>query len=303
MAKPLSAAIPAAAASVSSAESAKSAVSWGAIFAGAVAASALTLLLTLLGSGLGLSLASPFGGDGPSVTTFAVSAAVWLIIVQWLSSAFGGYMTGRLRTKWSGIHNDEAFFRDTAHGILAWAIATLVAAGLLGSVVSSTIGTGVQAAASLTGTAVATTAGAAATSDSAGNATSYFVDTLLRPADPRTAQTGPNGTDATSEVSRILMHGATTGTIPEGDRTYLSQLIAARTGLSEADANSRVDSVLKSIEDAKTAAADAAETARKASATTALIGAVSLLIGAICAGIGAALGGRQRDDDNLYIRR
>lgn len=107
-------------------ESSTSAVSWSAIIAGAFSASALTFVLMLLGSGLGLTMVSPWTNQGASITTFAVSAAIWLIVVQWLSSALGGYMTGRLRARWIGVHTDETFFRDTAHGFLAWAVATLL---------------------------------------------------------------------------------------------------------------------------------------------------------------------------------
>ena len=124
-----------------------SAVSWAAIIAGAVGAAALSLILLLLGSGLGLSMASPW--SGPSATTFAVSTAIWLIVVQWLASGVGGYIAGRLRTKWNGIHTDEVAFRDTAHGFLAWALATLLVAGLLGSAVSSIVGGGASAVSSI----------------------------------------------------------------------------------------------------------------------------------------------------------
>ncbi|MDQ0319432.1 hypothetical protein QO002_001570 [Pararhizobium capsulatum DSM 1112] len=284
-------------------ESSRSAVSWGAILAGAVAASALTLVLMLVGSGLGLTMISPWSSEGASVTTFAVSTAVWLIIVQWLASALGGYVTGRLRTKWVGVHTDEVFFRDTAHGLMAWAVATLLIAGVLSSAVSSTIGAGVQATATLT--AAATAATAAATSDNAPDSnnqlTGYFVDSLLRPADPPTPPATASTDDATAEVSRILVSSAAKGEMSEADKTYLGQLVAARTGLSDADAKARVNSVLKSVEDAKVAAQEAADTARKTSATVALLGALSLFIGAFVAGVGAALGGRQRDDEAVYL--
>ncbi len=276
-------------------ESSHSAVSWGAIIAGAVAASAITLVLSLVGSGIGLSLASPFSSGGSSLATFAIGGAIWLIIVQWASAGFGGYIAGRLRTKWTGVNRDEVFFRDTAHGILAWALATLIVAGALGSAVSSTIGAGVQATATLT--AGATAAGAAAASSDAGsNATSYFVDSLLRPANPGTPPAGSTGDDTAGQVSRILLTSAANGEMSAGDRTYLDQLVASRTGLSEADAKARVDAVLKSVDDAKAAAAKAAETARQTSATIALFGALSLLIGGFIAGVGAAIGGRQRDE-------
>src|SRR5690349_17076553 len=103
----------------STTESSSTAVSWGAVIAGAFAACTLSLILMLLGSGLGLTMVSPWSGTGPSVTTFAVSTAVWLVIVQWLSSGVGGYLAGRLRTKWVNVHTDEVYFRDTAHGFLA----------------------------------------------------------------------------------------------------------------------------------------------------------------------------------------
>jgi len=118
-------------------ESSSSAVSWGPIVAGAFAASTLTLILMLLGSGLGLTMVSPWSNEGASVTIFAVSTAIWLVVIQWLSSAAGGYLTGRLRTKWVGIHTDETFFRDTAHGFMAWALATLLVVLVLGSALVS----------------------------------------------------------------------------------------------------------------------------------------------------------------------
>lgn len=283
-------------------ESTDSAVSWSAIIAGAVAAAAITIVLSLLGSGIGLSIVSPFSSQGASLTTFAVTAAIWFIIVQWASAAFGGYIAGRLRTKWTGVNRDEVFFRDTAHGVLAWALATLIVAGALGSAVSSTIGAGVQATATVT--AGATAAGAAAASSDAGsNATSYFVDSLLRPATPTATPAGTPAADAAGEVSRILLNSAATGEMPAGDRTYLDQLVAAKTGLSEPDAKARVDAVLKSVDDAKVAATEAAETARKTSASVALFGALSLLIGGFVAAVGAALGGRQRDEIDGVLPR
>ena len=108
-------------------ESSASAVSWGPIIAGALAASTISFILMLLGSGFGLTMVSPWSNQGASITTFAVSTAIWLVIVQWLASGVGGYLTGRLRTKWVGIHTDETFFRDTAHGFMTWALATLLA--------------------------------------------------------------------------------------------------------------------------------------------------------------------------------
>ncbi len=288
-------------------ESSASAVNWGPIVAGAFAASTLTFILMLLGSGLGLTMVSPWSNESASVTTFAVSTAIWLVVVQWLSSGLGGYLTGRLRTKWVGVHSDETFFRDTAHGFLAWALATLLVVFVLGSAISSAIGTGVQAASTVaSGAALGASAGASASSGDAATsgATSYFVDTLFRPNDPaRLATPGAEGdAAAAAQASRILIASAAAGEVSAEDKAYLGQLVAARTGLSEADATARVDAVLTQVEQAKVAAQEAADTARKAGATFALLGALSLVIGAFIASASAALGGRQRDeDDERYL--
>ena len=290
-----------------SVESSASAVNWGAIIAGAFAASTLTFFLMLVGSGLGLTMVSPWSNESASITTFAVSTAIWLVIVQWLSSGLGGYLTGRLRTKWVGVHTDETFFRDTAHGFLAWALATLVVVGVLGSALTAVVGTGVQAASTVaSGAAMGASAGATANAGTSGGSdvTSYFVDELFRPTDPtRLAAPGAEG-DATAaaQASRILVTSAAAGEVSADDKAYLGQLVSARTGLSQPDATARVDAVLAKIEQAKVAAQEAADTARKAGATFALVGALSLIIGAFIASAAAALGGKQRDDEEiLYL--
>lgn len=282
-------------------ESASSAVSWGPIIAGAFAASTLTFVLMLVGSGLGLTMVSPWSGENVSVATFAVSTGIWLVLVQWLSSALGGYLTGRLRTRWVGIHTDETFFRDTAHGFLAWALATLLVVFVFGAALSAALGTGVQAASTVaSGAAMGASAGAAANGgDRGADATSYFVDALFRPADPsRLAAPGAEGdAAAAAQASRILVASAAVGEMSADDKAYLGRLVAARTGMSEADATARVDAVLGQAEQAKVKAQETADAARKAGASFALVSALSLVIGAFIAGVAAALGGRQRDDD------
>src|SRR5450432_2282052 len=116
-----------------------SALSWAAIIGGAFAAAALSLILLALGSGLGLASVSPWSNSGASATTFTVMTAVWLIVVQWLASGLGGYITGRLRTKWVGLHTHEVFFRDTANGFLTWAVASVIGAAFLASAASSVV--------------------------------------------------------------------------------------------------------------------------------------------------------------------
>ncbi len=281
-------------------ESSASAVSWAPVIAGAVAATAITLILLLVGSGLGLTMVSPWANASSSAATVGVAAAVWLIVIQWLSAGVGGYLTGRLRTKWTGVHTYEVFFRDTAHGFLSWALATIVVAGLLSSAVSSVIGTGVQATAAVAGGAAATAGSAAASGASQSTSTfspAYYTDALLRPSRPQAAPGSDSNENVTAEVSRILLTGAADGGISPDDRTYLQQVVASRAGLSDADAKARVDTVLKRIDDAKVATQQAADKARKSASVVALLGALSLLVGAFIAGVGGAIGGRQRDED------
>lgn len=283
-------------------EASKPAVVWGPIFAGAFAAVVATVVLMLLGSGLGLTLISPWSGEGVSLTTIAASTAVWLVIVQWLSSALGGYLSGRLRTKWVGVHTDEVFFRDTAHGFMAWAVATLIIIGIIGIQSTTLLGAGTHAAATVAG-GVANAGGQTAQAGSQDGVTGYLVDSLLRPADPsRLATAGPDADQATAaQVSRILMMGAMQGEVAQEDRAYLASLVAARTGLAQPEAQARVDAILTKANDLKVKAQQEADDARKVSATAAILAALSMAIGAFIASVAGAMGGRQRDDDELIL--
>jgi hypothetical protein len=285
--------------SASPVESSASAISWAPIIGGAVAALGVTLILLLLGSGLGLTMVSPWSGESASAASVGVSAAIWLILVSWLSSALGGYLTGRFRTKWAAVHTHEVFFRDTAHGFVSWAVATIFVAAFLASSLSSLAGAGASAVGTATMTAGAV-GGGAASGNNASLSTSYFTDALLRP-EQTSARARSDDTAATGEISRILLQGAANGGVPDGDKNYIASIVSARTGMSATDARARVDTVLKQVDDAKVAAQQAADKARQAAATTAMLGALSLLIGAFIASAAAALGGRQRDDEEDLI--
>src|SRR3979411_1768546 len=115
-------------------------VSWPSIVAGAVAACALTLVLLAFGTGLGLTVVSPWTGSGVSGTTFKIGTGLYLVVIAMMASSIGGYLAGRLRTRWIGVHGDEVYFRDTAHGFIAWAFASVLGAVLLASPASSLIG-------------------------------------------------------------------------------------------------------------------------------------------------------------------
>jgi hypothetical protein len=291
-----------------------SAVSWGAIFAGAATAAALSLILLILGSGLGFSAVSPWADQGVSATTFGVSTIIWLILTQLLAAGMGGYLAGRLRTKWTELHSDEVYFRDTAHGFLAWAIASLATAALLSSVIGSIVSSGVQAGASVASgvatTALVASAGAAAgsgmaTEDTDNGGMGYFLDALFRRdinayATPRGSQPSQQETAASmAEVSRIFMNSIRTGALPAEDARYVGQVVAQRTGLTQQEAEQRVNEAFARFQDAlseaETTAREAADSVRKASAYSAIWMFVALLIGAFAASFAATYGGRQRD--------
>lgn len=269
----------------------QSAVSWPAIFAGAAVATAATILLLVLGAGIGFSSVSPWQNSGATVTTLAVGAVIWLIVVQWISSGLGGYVAGRLRTRWTGIHTDEAFFRDTAHGLVAWAVATMLTVVIVASAGTSLLGGGARAVGSAAG-AAAQGAGQAGAAMASSVDPSALLDTLFRPAQPNG---NGNAADAKSEAGRILSTSLANGSMSAGDKTYLAQLAAARTGVSQQDAEKRVDDLVSGAKAAADKARAAADDARKAASKLAFYTFFSMLVGAFVASVAGALGGRLRD--------
>jgi hypothetical protein len=287
---------------------ARSAVSWGAIFGGAAGAGALSLILLLLGTGLGLSSVSPWATEGIDASTFGISSIIWITFMQLAASGMGGYLAGRLRTRWAGAQPDEVYFRDTAHGFLAWAVATLGTAALLTSVVGSIVGGGIQAGAAVAGNAATAAVGAATTAGAetaepgaADGPMTYFVDSLFRVEGETGRDRAPPEETAASaaEVTRIFANGIKTGSLPDADVRYVGQVVARRTDLSQQQAEQRVRDVFTRLQtnlnEAETAAREAADKAREASAYAALWLFISLLIGAFVASWMATFGGRQRD--------
>ncbi|HDX0837908.1 TPA: hypothetical protein RNS87_002316 [Stenotrophomonas maltophilia] len=308
----------------------ESAVSWGAIFAGAAAAAALSLILLILGVGLGLSSVSPWSFEGVSKETFGWSSITWLTFTALAASGLGGYLAGRLRTKWTQIHGDETYFRDTAHGFVSWAVATLLTAGLLTSAIGGVLGAGAKVAGAAAGAAASTASVAAAGAGSTAAAApegdlNYWVDSLFRsttsagptgpaapppgaPMDPNAAPpprpmpgNGPMGDrrEVRAEVNRIIVNSLQRDGLDPADTQYLAQLIARETGMSPAEAQARVTDVQTrmraALEKAKTTAKQAADDARKAAAYAALWLFITLLIGAFFASLSATWGGRRRD--------
>jgi hypothetical protein len=252
-------------------------VSWPAVTAGAVVSCALTLVLLAFGIGLGLSVVSPWAGAGVSATTFKIGTGLYLIVIAMLASSIGGYIAGRLRTRWVGVHSDEVYFRDTAHGFIAWALASVLGAVLLASPASSLIG----------GAASGATQAATSAASQAGPMDGY-VDTLMR-SDAPAAQNAGNAQESRGEMVRLFTRSFRNGSeLKPADREYVAKVVAARTGLSQPDADKRVNEVVMQVK------ADL-DAARKASAQLAFWLTASLLIGAFCASLAATEGGGLRD--------
>jgi len=290
-----------------------SAVSWGSILAGATAAASLALVLTILGTGLGLSAVSPWAYEGISAEAFGISSILWLTITQLLAAGLGGYIAGRLRTKWLSTPSDEVYFRDTAHGFLAWAVSALMTAALLSSMIGSIASVGAKTA----GTIAAVTAGGAAAAGAEvakyGNnePTKYYIDSLFRRDVNAPVAMTPNesgvmapagqatSADPEAEVNRIFMNSLRTGPLPPEDVRYAGQIVSQRTGLPQPEAEKRVvdtyNQMQAKLHDAEIAAKNAADKTRKASIYASLWFFISLLIGAFCASYAATYGGRQRD--------
>jgi hypothetical protein len=260
-----------------------STVSWGAIIAGGFAAAAVTLIVAAFGVGVGLAVVSPWSGEGISATTASWAAGIFLVVIAMLASTIGGYITGRLRHGWEDVHVDERFFRDTAHGFVTWAFATVMTASVLAGA-----STHIIAAAS----AGAIPAAGAGASQVVSNSGDVYVDRLLRSGTQAAGQTPTSSPDqATTRAELLRLIAPVTrkgGDVTTEDRAYVARLIAARTGIPQAEAEQRVN---QTIAQAK----DVADKARRAAMTFSIWIAIALLAGALSASLAAVEGGKLRN--------
>ncbi|MDP9082278.1 MAG: hypothetical protein M3N50_00700 [Pseudomonadota bacterium] len=274
------------------------ATSWGAIFAGAAVAVSVSLILLTLGAGLGFTAVSPWPNRGASAAEFTVAGTIWLIVTQWLAAGAGGYLAGRMRQRWLATHTHEVFFRDTAHGLVTWSVATLFVAAVVMGSASAVVRGGAMAAAGGPGGEILgdvarepmmRSEGRRGGSDSA-----HDIDKLFRNSAPVGGEMGLR--DAKMEVTHIAASAAMSGSVSAEDRAYLVTLVASRTGITTNEAQTRVSAFVEDIQEAAAKAKAAADEARKGAATAALFAALALLIGAFIASVAAAIGGRLRDE-------
>ena len=263
-------------------------VEWGAVLAGAVLAAALSFVFLTFGAAIGLSTTSPWADSGVSVKTLATIAVFFAMVQQIGSFMAGGYVAGRMRSRWGETNKDEVEFRDGLHGGLVWAVGVAIGAALF----LSTAGSAVKTGADVAGKAAAA---AAANADPS----AYSIDALLRPAAGRPPGAGQGAAPATSaadtrtEVARIFAKATASGTLPENDKSYLASVVAQRTGLPQPEAEKRVT---EAFAEANRAVKEAADKARRASILTGFVTAASLMVSFGAAWWAALRGGNHRDN-------
>jgi hypothetical protein len=254
-------------------------VEWSAVLAGAVVALAITFVLLTFGSAVGLSAVSPWTSTERTVTSVSIGAGFWMLLVHIWAFACGGYISGRMRYRWNDSTQNEAEFRDDAHGLLVWAAAVTFGATIAAMTLISTGQSVVQGAATAAG-------------NNASTITQTAVDTMFRAAARPAAPNAPVD-DTRGEATRILTRSAAAGEVTQADRTYLTQLVSARTGLPQPEAEKRVNDTIAQ-------ATDATNKARKTGIMLGFITAATLLVGAVAAWWGAGMGGKHRDEGHVW---
>lgn len=259
-------------------------VDWPAIIAGAVLASAVSLLLMTFGSAIGLSMTDPFGREGVSLFWIGIAVAIWVVWVQVSAFMIGGYVAGRMRRRKNDATEHEVDVRDGIHGLMVWATG-LVFTGLLAF---GGLGALANSASNIAGSAVGAAAAVAGDDVAEANPFDYTVDLLFR------GDTGEAG-DPRAEAGRILIGGVTGDGVTDADREYLATVVANRTGLSQAEAEGRVDEVIAQAQTVQADIVAAADQARRVGILVAFLTAASLAVSAAGAYFAAGMGGSHRD--------
>ena len=282
-------------------------VEWGPMILGALGASAISIVLLTFGAALGLSSISPYPYAGLSAKAIGIVGATYAALVMVASFGAGGYLAGRLRTAWAGANQDEVHFRDGAHGFGVWALGVVAGAVIATSGATGVIKTAVQATSAV---AVAGTAGAASNPAAASigrelstRPMDYAVDRVLAPrpaGDQEAASQGhASRADLAAPVARAFSANLHNPQLDVQDRAMLVQLVVQQTGMSQADAEKRVDDAFARLKEAEQKARDAAEAARKAALIAAFAAAAILAISCAAACAAAALGARHRDENTV----
>jgi hypothetical protein len=250
-------------------------VQWAPIFAGAVAAAALSFVLHAFAAGIGLSISSTAPTWRDASIALVILSGLYLILVALAAYGAGGYVAGRMRTGLtSAASAEEVEFRDGTHGVLTWAVATLLTAVLAWG-----------AAQSLTQLAAPSAGSAGPSASVAGeNIIAFDLDRLFRGT---RAPEGPSNYTR-AEAARILLTASSHRGMQAEDRAQLVRLVATHTGLAQPDAERRVDDVISR-------ARENISRARRSTVIVTFMAGAAALLGAAAAWFAACAGGRHRD--------
>ena len=251
-------------------------VEWPAIFAGAAIALAVIFVLGTFGAAVGLSAVSPWTSTHSTVIAVSFGAIFWMILVHIWAFGIGGYLSGRMRHRHGDGVPAETEFRDGAHGALVWALAVTVGAVVAAFMAASIARGGVDLSTSTNNDPV-----------------SVASDTLLRTTNSSAAL--EPSLALRGSVVRILTRpgiGSLT-TVTASDRTFLTQLVAARAGIPLAEADERISAALVQMK-------VASDRVRRTAVVFGFMTAATLLLGAAAAWWGATVGGHDRDANTIW---
>ena len=285
---------------------------WGPVILGALGATAISVVLLTFGAALGLSVVSPYPYAGISAKGLAVLTGTYVALVTVASFGAGGYLAGRLRAPWpkaTGPEEAESHFRDGSYGFGVWALGVLLGSALavsgVGGVLKAAVHSGATVAAAGTAGAASNPAAGSALNRLSMEPTDFAVDRVLAPAPggaaPAGAAPAASRADLAAPITRAFAANLDNPQLNAADRTYLVQLVTQQTGMSQADAEKRVDTAFSDLKAAEQKARDAAEHARKATLIAAFLAAATLAIGCAAACGAASLGGRHRDENTLVV--
>lgn len=273
-------------------------IDWSAIIAGAVLAAAISFVLITFGSAIGLTLTSPYEGEGISVTLFAIATALWFIWVQVSSFMAGGYLAGRMRRRVAHATEHEVEVRDGSHGLLVWALGAIVGAAFAALTAAGAATTVADVADTSIQAAISASADEAPT-DTTQSELEYAVSTLFR---SESAPPAAESEAAQQEVLWIVARSAEQGKLSDGDKAYLARVVQARTDLSAEEAQKRIDAMIAETQTIVTNAKDAAETARKSAIIVAFLTVATMLVSAAAAWWAAGMGGNHRDQGTVFVQ-
>jgi hypothetical protein len=218
----------------------------------------------------------------PDATSFSMGAGLWWLVSDLIALLVGGYFTARL----AGV---ESRYDGMLHGLVLWALATLVALYLLTTAIGGVLGGAyniMEGTVSAAGSNLKTAA--APVMQDATASMPVNIQSYLQKADPAPNTMTPQ--DAQKEIASQLAIYEAGGSGAPAAKQKIIAIMAAQMNISQADATARFNELQTKATNAKNQAVQTAQdvgtkTAHVTSAA-AFLAFGALLLGAIFAAIG-----------------